>query len=99
MARKRIKTIIVNGQTKKVEVHTTTKAVWQEQITCAHVTSQTVAGAEKSRKYLKATKESRERVREQKEYMERRKAFDEKWEREHYAELFRNADKNLSYVH
>ena len=90
---------MVNGQAKRVEIRVTTKAVWSEEVVCAHVTSQTVAGAEKSRKFLKATKESRERVREMKERKQRYKEFCEKWEEKRRTELFRDADKNLSYVH
>lgn len=97
--RKRFKTVMINGEVKKVETKSATKALWTEQVTCAHVTTQTVAGAEKSRKYLKATKESRERVREAREKAERRKAFEAEWEARHHAEIFRDADKNLSYVH
>lgn len=97
--RKRIKTIQVNGQFKKVETRTATKAVWQQEITCVKVTSQTVAGAEKSRKYLRANAEKAQKTREQKDQEMRRKEFYKAWEERHHAELFRNADKNLSYVH
>ena len=67
--RKRIKTIQVNGQFKKVETRTATKAVWQQEITCVKVTSQTVAGAEKSRKYLRANAEKAQKTLERKEQL------------------------------
>ena len=97
--RKRFKVVQVNGEFKKIETRTTTKAVWTEQVTCVKVTSQTVAGAEKSQKYLKATPEKVARMKEKAEKDARRKAFYQEWEEKHRAELFRDADKNLSFIH
>lgn len=97
--RKRFKVVQINGQFKKVETRTATKAVWAESVTCVHVTSQTVAGAEKSRRYLKATPEKVARLKERAEKDARRKAFYQDWENKHHAELFRDADKNLSFIH
>ncbi len=97
--RKRFKVVQINGQFKKIETRTTTKAVWTESVTCVHVTSQTVAGAEKSRRYLKANAKKSALAKEQKEREMRRREFDKAWDEKHRAELFRDADKNLSFIH
>lgn len=99
--RTRIKTVNVNGQFKAIETRQASRALWAKSVTCAKVTSQTVAGAEKSRRYRKPVMtEAQIAEREERRAKEaRRKAFEAKWEEKRMAELFRGCNMGQTFMH